>query len=43
MVSQASIQFYALRTRQRNRLAVSRNAVPKLLGKRQPLLEPKSI
>jgi hypothetical protein len=33
MVSQAPIQFYALRPRQRNGLAISRNAVPKLLGK----------
>jgi hypothetical protein len=33
MVSQTPIQFYALRPRQRKRLAVSRNAVPKLLDK----------
>ena len=33
MVSQAPIQFYALRPRQRNGLAVSRNAVRKMLGK----------
>ena len=33
MVSQAPIQFYALRPRQRNGLAVSRNAVPELLDK----------
>ena len=33
MVSQAPIQFYALRPRQRNRLALSRNAVRELLGK----------